>query len=121
MAKNVKTHARVEGGLPCAKTIIDNGYGLIRFLSCMNASILIAVHSDIEPTDDHLNRFLSLSEPLAKLSAEIEAYVRTGGGTTGREQSSTPGRVIGQSTNTSDIILGNDPVEVDIDMIKEDE
>lgn len=66
------------GGLPCAKQIIDNRNALVHALDCMCASILLNADTT-QPTDDQAKLFQETAEPLAKLSAEIEEYVRTGG------------------------------------------
>jgi hypothetical protein len=68
------------GGLPCAKQIIDNGNALHQQLQCMNASILLAAPSGVQPTYEEADEFKRLSEPLAKCAAAIEKRVRTATG-----------------------------------------
>lgn len=67
-----------EGGLRCAKEIIDQRNALVRALDCMVASIVLNA-AETQPTDEHLKLFQEATEPVAKLAASIEDYVRTGG------------------------------------------
>lgn len=66
------------GGLPCAKIIIDNRNALVQQMDCMVASIHLN-SARIQPTYDHQNRFLKATEQVAKIAAEIQAYVNEGG------------------------------------------
>ena len=66
------------GGLPCAKQIIDNMNALYQQMQCMSASIQLNA-SRVQPTYEQRDRFLKATEHVAKITAEIEAYVREGG------------------------------------------
>jgi hypothetical protein len=65
------------GGLPCAKAVIDNGYGLIQKLSCMNASILLNFEQT-QPTYEQMNEFIARANHLAEYAAGIQEYVSKG-------------------------------------------
>jgi hypothetical protein len=68
------------GGLQCAKTVIDQGAGLVRAMNCMSTSILLAAPGGSYPTEEMEEKFVRLADELALLSAEIEHHVREGGG-----------------------------------------
>lgn len=63
-----------EGGLQCAKAVIDQGAGVTRQLECMRNTILLnaAVR---QPTEKQLDEFVAAAEALAKVSAGIVAYI----------------------------------------------
>jgi len=64
------------GGLPCAKTIIDQRNALVHVLDCMVASIVLnAPHT--QPTERHEAAFIEACKPVADLATAIEAYVRS--------------------------------------------
>jgi len=67
----------IMGGLPCAKSIIDNGNALTQAMQCMNASILLnAPHT--QPTEAMEDEFLMATAQVSKVAKRIEKYVRTG-------------------------------------------
>lgn len=63
-----------EGGLQCAKQVIDQGAGLVRQLECMRNSILLNYETK-QPTEKQLDGFVAAAEALAKVAAEIVSYV----------------------------------------------
>lgn len=64
------------GGLQCAKEIIDQRNALVQQLDCMVASIHL--NSTIkQPNERHEEAFIAASSALAKVAADIEAFVRT--------------------------------------------
>lgn len=63
------------GGLQCAKTIIDNKNALIQQMECMTASIQLN-STRIQPTYEMQDKFIAVTEQVAKVAAEIEKYVR---------------------------------------------
>lgn len=74
-AVNAANEAQVsEGGLQCAKQVIDQGAGVTRQLECTRNSILLAA-AVRQPTYDQLDEFVAASEALAKVAAKIVKYV----------------------------------------------
>lgn len=89
------------GGLPCAKRVIDSGFGVMaairkvqaalgKALGCMDASILLHA-AEVQPTEEQLDRWKKKGDVLiaelqrhaegyGMLAAEIEAYVSSGDG-----------------------------------------
>lgn len=65
------------GGLPCAKEIIDNRNALVQAMDCMVASILLNADST-QPTLKQRDEFVAATAEVAKLAAQIEAYVSSG-------------------------------------------
>ncbi len=66
------------GGLPCAKAVIDNGYGVTQALSCMSASILLNA-SHTQPTEKQLDEFIARANHLISYAAKIQKHVSDGG------------------------------------------
>ncbi len=62
------------GGLPCAKTIIDNMNALIQQMQCMTASIHLN-STRIQPTYKMQYEFLEATDQVARVAARIEKYV----------------------------------------------
>lgn len=73
--KDAVNEAQVpEGGLQCAKQVIDQGAGLVRQLECMRNSILLNYGAK-QPTEKQLDEFVAAAEALAKVAAGIVTYV----------------------------------------------
>lgn len=66
------------GGLPCAKTIIDQMYALVQAMGCMSASILLN-HETTQPTQQMADEFQDACNEVAKVAARIQKHVSAGG------------------------------------------
>lgn len=66
-------------GLPCAKAVIDNRNSIVQQMDCMVASIQLN-STRIQPTYEMQDKFMTATEQVARIAAEIEKYVRTGSG-----------------------------------------
>lgn len=67
------------GGLPCAKTIIDQRNAVVQAMDCMATSILLAAPSGAYPSEEMEDKFVAAAQKLAQIAAEIEKHVREGG------------------------------------------
>lgn len=66
------------GGLPCAKTIIDQRNAVVQVMDCMSASILLNAPNGTTPTEEMEDEFVKAANALAMVAVKIEHYVRTG-------------------------------------------
>lgn len=64
------------GGLPCAKQIIDNGNAVTQQMGCLNATILLAAPTGVQPTYEEAEEFKQVADKLAAVCAAIEKRVR---------------------------------------------
>lgn len=63
-----------EGGLRCAKEVIDQAAAVTHVLECMRNSILLNAGA-IEPTEEQLGQFIKAGNTLAEVAAGIVKYV----------------------------------------------
>lgn len=73
------------GGLPCAKTIIDQRNAVVQAMDCMSASILLAAPNGSYPSDQMEDEFVAAAQNLAEVAAKIEKHVREGSGSGGEQ------------------------------------
>lgn len=66
------------GGVPCAKTIIDQRAGVIRVMDCMATTILLSAPNGSYPTEQMEDEFVAAATKLAEIATRIEQAVRTG-------------------------------------------
>lgn len=66
------------GGLPCAKTIIDQRAAVVRAMDCMSNTILLGAPNGSYPTDAMEDEFVKAASHLAEVATRIEKAVRTG-------------------------------------------
>jgi hypothetical protein len=78
----------------------------------MNASILLAAPNGSQPTYEQLERFEAATKAVATIASEIEKYVREGAGETGSHPNH--GKVLASTSGS--FVLGDKPVEVDLDL-----
>lgn len=77
------------GGLPCAKTIIDQRAGVVRVMDCMSTTILLSAQNGAYPTEQMEDEFVKAAGHLADVATRIEQAVRTGGENYGNEIKAT--------------------------------
>lgn len=65
-------------GLPCAKTIIDNGAAVQRSISCMSATVNLAATVGRFPSEQMESKFINGANQFALLCAEIEKEMGQG-------------------------------------------
>lgn len=65
------------GGLPCAKTIIDQRNALVQQMDCMIASIQL-YSGQTTPTEEMEDAFRLACEKVAVIASKIESYVSKG-------------------------------------------
>lgn len=66
------------GGLPCAKTIIDQRAAVIRAMDCMSTTILLAAPNGSYPSEQMEDEFVKAASHLAEVATKIEKAVRSG-------------------------------------------